>query len=321
MSAPLALLWDPACLAHRAGEHHPERPARLEALVARLKTDGLWDRAVHPGVRAATDADLLLCHSQAHLALVREACRLGRPLEPDTGVCAASWDAARLSAGAALAGADAVVDGIARRAFALVRPPGHHAEPDRAMGFCLFNTISIAARHLIRRRGLARVAIVDFDAHHGNGTQAIFRRDGAVLFCSLHQFGPNPLNPAAAFYPGTGAVTEIGEGPGTGCLVNVPLPAGSAYPAYDRAIRERVGPALEAFRPDMLLLSAGFDAHHEDPLALLELRTEDFGRLTRTLTGLADRLCGGRVLSVLEGGYHLEALASSASAHTAALLD
>ncbi len=142
-----------------------------------------------------------------------------------------------------------------------------------------------------------------------------------MLFCSLHQFGPNPLNPAAAFYPGTGAATETGEGPGAGCLVNVPLPAGSAYPAYDRAIRERVGPALEAFRPDMLLLSAGFDAHHEDPLALLELRTEDFGRLTHRLTELADRLCGGRVLSVLEGGYHLEALARSAAAHVSALLD
>jgi acetoin utilization deacetylase AcuC-like enzyme len=315
------LALDRGCLAHVAGPLHPERPARLEAIEAALARAGLLAAATAIPPRLATEDDLRLVHAAAHLARVRAACATARPPEPDTGVRPESWDAALRAAGAAIEAADRVAAGTLARAFCAVRPPGHHATPDESMGFCLFNNVAIAARHLLARRGLARVAIVDFDVHHGNGTQAAFWTEGRVLFASIHQYGPNPLDPSAPFYPGTGAESETGEGGGAGTTVNVPLPAGATYALYERAIRDRLAPSLDAFKPELLLLSAGFDAHRLDPLASIELDTEDFGRLTRELVAIADRLCGGRIVSVLEGGYHLDALGASAAEHVRALAE
>ena len=195
------------------------------------------------------------------------------------------------------------------------------AGPGTARGFCLFNNVAVAARHCARRLGIDRVAIVDFDVHHGNGTQDIFWRDGSVLACSVHQFGANPLNPAVPFYPGSGAEKETGEGPGAGCIMNFPVPPGSGIDAYEEAILGRFAPAIEAFKPGIILVAAGFDGHREDPLAMLDLSTEDYGAITRMITGLANRVCAGRVLSTLEGGYHLDALAASVAEHVKALME
>ena len=315
----LTLVSHPAYLEHLAGPGHPERPERLIAIEESLRTSGLWDGAMHLVPQEATEEDLVLVHTPEHIARVREACSLGVPLEPDTGTCPASWRAACLAVGAGIAAADAIVAGDIARAFCLVRPPGHHAESDRAMGFCLFNNIAVAARHLRERHGLERVAIIDFDVHHGNGTEEIFHEDPSVLYCSLHQYGPNPLNPMLPFYPGSGAHQETGSGAGKGATVNVPLPAGTTYADYLAAFREHALPRLDNFSPQILLLSAGFDAHTDDPLALLQITTREYEDLTRLLREVADRHCDGKVLSMLEGGYNLEALAAAAVAHTAVL--
>jgi len=318
---PVGFATHPACLAHVAGPAHPERPARLEAILARLDGEGLRKRMVELVPRPATEADLALCHTTAHIARVREACAGSLPLAPDTGTSPASWEAALRAAGAGLVAAEAIAAGKVTRAFCAVRPPGHHAGPSSAGGFCLFNNLAIAARHLQRRLGIKRVAIVDFDCHHGNGTQEIFRADGGVLACSIHQFGPNPLNPAVPFYPGSGAADETGEGAGAGRIVNAPVPSGAGLAEFEEAILERFTPVIESFDPGIILVAAGFDGHRDDPLALLELSTEDYGLITRQIVGIADRVCQGRVLSMLEGGYHLSALAASAAAHVTALLE
>jgi acetoin utilization deacetylase AcuC-like enzyme len=320
MISRLGIIHHADCLKHTAGLRHPERPERLTAIVSALKTGGIWDRAVHIETREAKEPDLLLCHTAAHGARVREACAAGLPLAPDTGTCPESWRAALLAAGAGPAAADALAEGKIKRAFCVVRPPGHHAGPDSARGFCLFNNVAIAARYLSRRKEFGRVAIVDFDLHHGNGTQEILRADRDVMYCSTHQYGPNPLNPSVPFYPGTGEESERGQGAGSGLTVNVPVPAGAGYEAFERAFALRIVPALERFGPEVILISAGFDAHREDPLGSLELTAEDFGSLTMELVEIADRLCGGRIISILEGGYHPLALAASAASHARALL-
>jgi len=294
--ATLALVSHTAFEEHIAGPGHPERPARRRAIADALRASGLWDRCHHLVPREAGEEDLALCHTPAHVAAVREACARGAPLEPDTGTCPESWRASILAVGAGLTSADAVVDGVVDRAFCLVRPPGHHAESNRPMGFCLFNNVAITARHLQKRHGLERVAIVDFDVHHGNGTDEIFRADGSVLFCSLHQYGPNPLNPIIPFYPGSGAEDERGHGAGAGATLNVPLPAGAGYDAYADAIENRIRPELSRFKPEMLLLSAGFDAHADDPLALRRVPPKGFGGMTRLLVRMAEEPCGGRVI-------------------------
>ncbi|MEK7475312.1 MAG: histone deacetylase family protein [Candidatus Coatesbacteria bacterium] len=317
----VGLATAPACLAHRAGDAHPERPARLEAILGRLAEEGLRPRMRELPPRAATTEDLALCHTAGHIAKVHDACLASLPLDPQTTPVPASWDAALFAAGAGLAAAEAIVAGEVTRAFCAVRPPGHHAGPDSSAGFCLFNNVGIAARHCQRRLGIPRVAIVDFDVHHCDGTQGIFWADGTVLVASIHQYGANPLNPAVPFYPGSGAETETGGGPGTGCIFNAPVPPGAGLGDYEEAILERFTPAIEAFRPGILLVSAGFDGHRDDPLALMDLSTEDYGLITRLIVGIADRVCQGRVLSMLEGGYHLEALASAATAHVKALME
>jgi acetoin utilization deacetylase AcuC-like enzyme len=295
-----------ACLAHDTGPGHAERPERQEAVTAALEAafpDALdWRDAPR-----ATRAQLLRAHVPALLQGVLDAAPSQRTmLDPDTVLSPGSAEAALRAAGAAVAAVDAVIAEPGMRAFCAVRPPGHHATVDTAMGFCLFNSVAVAALHALDAHGLERVAIADFDVHHGNGTQAIFERDARVLFLGSHQM---PL------YPGTGAATEHG----VGNVFNAPLPPGAGSDAFRHAWTTGLLPVLDAFQPQLLLLSAGFDAHVRDPLAQLRLEADDFGWLTRELAALADRHAQGRIVSLLEGGYDLAALRECSVAHVAAL--
>lgn len=257
---------------------------------------------------------LLAVHTPQHIERIRQMCAHGGGLldEGDTPVSPESFEIAKLSAGAVLGCCDAVAGGQVRRAFAAVRPPGHHAEPDRAMGFCMFSNIAIAARYLQRGHRVGRIAIVDFDVHHGNGTQAAFEEDPSVLFISLHQ-DPDTC------YPGTGYEWEAGKGAGRGFTLNLPFAPGSGDDDYLRVIETKVAPKLDEFRPEFLLISAGFDAHRDDPLAQIDLSDDAFGRMTRVLVDVADAHCRGRVVSALEGGYNLGALGRSVVHHLIAL--
>ncbi|WP_407354569.1 histone deacetylase family protein [Luteimonas sp. R10] len=294
-----------ACLAHDTGPGHPERPERLGAVVQALR-DGLPGLDWHEAPRA-TRGQLLRVHAAALLAAVLESgTDAPIPLDPDTVLSPESPEAALRAAGAGVAAVDAVMNGRAGTAFCAVRPPGHHATGGEAMGFCLFNNIAVAAAHALDRHGLTRVAIVDFDVHHGNGTQAIFEHEPRVMYLSSHQF---PL------YPGTGAKQERG----VGNIVNAPLPPGAGSRMFREAWRERLLPELDAFGPQLLFVSAGFDAHWRDPLAQMQLDAEDFGWLTGALCVLAARHAGGRIVSMLEGGYDLQALREGSLAHVGAL--
>ena len=252
--------------------------------------------------RAATKEQLTRVHHPDYVGLIRETAGRAAALDPDTYTSPESYEVACVAAGAACQAVDSVLDGPkGTRAFALVRPPGHHAERGRAMGFCLFNNIAIAAAHA-RARGLQRVAVVDYDVHHGNGTQWTFFEDPSVLFVSSHQL---------PFYPGTGDVDEIGQGAGRGFTVNLPLEAGATDADYELVYQRVAVPIVRQFRPELILVSAGFDAHARDPLAGMRVSTEQFGRLTALIVDLADEVCGGRVVAVTEGGYDLQALAAS----------
>ncbi|WP_374608577.1 histone deacetylase family protein [Thermomonas sp.] len=295
----------PACLAHDTGPDHAERPARLTAVVDALRR-GLPALDWHEAPRA-TRGQLLRAHAPELLDAVLETHPAHRILlDPDTVLSPASAEAALRAAGAAVAAVDAVLTGKTRRAFCAVRPPGHHATGDVAMGFCLFNNIAVAALHALDKHGLERVAIVDFDVHHGNGTQAIFERDPRVLFASSHQW---PL------YPETGARNETG----VGNIVNMPLPVEAEGVLFRRAWADVLLPAVDDFRPQLLLVSAGFDAHWRDPLAQLRLQAGDYTWISEELVALANRHCGGRMVSSLEGGYDLAALAESSVAYVGAL--
>jgi len=296
-----------ACLRHDTGPGHPERAARLEAVLAALEATrfaGL-DRRQAP---AASLDQIALVHPRDWAErLLAAAPRAGYvALDADTVMSPASGEAALRAAGAVCAGVDAVIAGEGARAFCAVRPPGHHAGPRRAMGFCLFNNVAIAAAHALRAHGLMRVAIADFDVHHGNGTQAAFYAEARVLYGSSHQM---PL------YPGTGAASETG----VGNIVNMPLDPGSGGTEFRAAWRHSFLPRLEAFHPELILVSAGFDAHRDDPLAALELDEDDFAWITAELVRVAEHSCAGRVVSTLEGGYDLDALAASTAAHVGAL--
>lgn len=294
----LTVVTSPRFIDHVTPPGHPERPERAEAMavvVERFRAGG--GRVVEP--RPATDADLLRVHTPAHVQAMVATRGRAVTLDPDTFTSPDSEEVARLAAGAAMTGVDVALDGPpGTRAMAVVRPPGHHAEADKPMGFCLYNTVAVAAAHA-RARGLERVAIVDYDVHHGNGTQAIFYSDPSVFFISSHQF---------PFYPGTGAANETGEGPGVGFTLNLPLDLGAmdrdVLPLYERwAV-----PALERFQPQLLMISAGFDAHERDPLAGCRMSTAGFRTLTRLLLDCAARTCQGRVVVVTEGGYDVTAL-------------
>ena len=303
--AAMRIYTHPACLAHDTGPLHAERPDRLIAVTTALRdTFPSLDWRDAP---RASRGQLLRIHAESLLATVLETQPAARVmLDPDTVLSPASAEAALRAAGAAVAAVDDVLRGDTRRVFCAVRPPGHHATSDTAMGFCLFNNLAVAAAQALSKHGLERVAIADFDVHHGNGSQAIFETEPRVLFVSSHQL---PL------YPDTGRASERG----VGNILNIPLSPGAGSAAFRAAWHEHLLPALEAFRPQLLLVSAGFDAHWRDPLAQLQLDADDYAWLTRALVAIADRHAQGRVVSSLEGGYDLQALRECSIAHVQAM--
>ncbi len=298
---------------HDPGVGHPEQPARFRAVANQLKSSGLMARLVALDTRRATDDELALVHSRDYIALVETEIGQGanQLSTGDTTINAHSGEAARIAAGSALSGVDAVFRGTVQNAFCLVRPPGHHANRTRGMGFCLFNTVAIAARYAQRKYAANRVLIVDWDVHHGNGTQDIFYADGSVLFFSTHQ---------SPWYPGTGASDETGEAEGAGKTINCPFPAGTGSGKIFRAFQDVLVPAAEKFGPDLVLLSAGFDSRVGDPLGQFLLTDSDFRTLTSLVTDLSAKSCNGRLVSVLEGGYSLQGLALATEAHVRGLL-
>ena len=312
MDRVTALLADSIFREHLKGREHPEKPERFDAVIGGLQKAGLLERLARVEGRAATEEELLLCHTGEYLRTARRDVESGRPYlsTGDTDITPNSWDVAMRAVGGVLNAVDEVATGRARNAFCAVRPPGHHANASRGMGFCLFNNVAIAARHAQRKHGVGRVLIVDWDVHHGNGTQDIFYADGSVLFFSTHQW---PL------YPGTGRADERGEGAGHGATLNFPFPAGSGRAEILGAVEQALAPVAERFRPELVLISAGFDSRAGDPLGGFTLSDGDFVELTRAVMEIADRHAGGRVVSVLEGGYNLTGLASAAAAHVRAL--
>jgi acetoin utilization deacetylase AcuC-like enzyme len=308
-----ALLLDRAFADHDPGEFHPEAPGRIHAILGELESSGLSAECPAVAPREATDDEIRLVHADAYLRKVLaevDGRGSGQLSTGDTNYGPGSLPVARAAVGGLLNAVDGVVGGKWRNAFCAVRPPGHHATSDRGMGFCLFNNVAIAARHAQRRHGLERVAIVDWDVHHGNGTQDVFYEDGSVFFFSTHQH---------PWYPGTGAKDETGGGAGRGSTLNVPLPAGSGMAEIGAAFRGPFLAKMRDFKPDLVLVSAGFDSRRGDPLGHFTLDDADFAELTRLLLELAETTAGGRLVSVLEGGYNQAGLAKAVAAHVRAL--
>jgi acetoin utilization deacetylase AcuC-like enzyme len=296
---------DRAYLNHCAGHEHPECPERVRVLLdmlGGLKRNAL--RVIAP--RPATRKELTLCHDGAYVSFVEGAAAFrDYQFDPDTYACPGSFETALLAAGGVLTAVEAVIGGEADNAFAVVRPPGHHALARRAMGFCLFNNIAIAAAYLIETLGLQRAMIIDWDLHHGNGTQELFYRSSRVLYASVHQY---------PFYPGTGAINELGAGEGAGFTVNAPLPAGCDDQEYLRVFDELFAPIARQFKPEFVLVSAGYDCHARDPLGQMRVSEAGFAAMARRVKRLAAETCGGKLVAALEGGYDLEALAGSTRA-------
>lgn len=309
---PTGLLYDPLFLAHDTGAGHPERPARLTAARAELARQP-WHTQLRTLTAERPDLRWLeTTHRLAYIQRAAQACAQGAPFldTPDVAISARSFDAALLAAGAGLRLADALMSGEIRNGFGLVRPPGHHAETAAALGFCLFNNVAILARYLQRQYGLDKVAILDWDVHHGNGTQHSFESDPSVLYVSLHQY---------PYYPGTGGAAETGQGAGSGATLNCPMAAGATDADYEAAFHARVLPALAQFQPEVVLISAGFDAHRDDPLAAVNLSTDCYGWMTARVLEVAALHAGGRVLSLLEGGYHLQRTGECIARHLGVL--
>lgn len=309
-----ALIYDPIFLEHLTPANHPDQPERLRRTLEVL--EGLnWmtrEGLVHLQPRAASEEELSLIHTPDYIQHVRHAAERTARLEAESGrstrffatdtyTSAKSYEAAIYAAGAPLTAIDAILQGTVDNAYCLVRPPGHHALADGAMGFCLFNNVAIAARYALERHGLERVMIIDYDVHHGNGTQDAFYSDSRVLYFSTHQ---------APFYPGTGASTERGSGDGLGTTVNIPLPATTDFGPYEAVFRQVMAPLADRFDPQLILVSAGYDAHWSDPLGQMYLSTAAFAKLNAIILDLANSLCGGRLVMVQEGGYNIEAMAA-----------
>ncbi|MEO8097701.1 MAG: histone deacetylase [Acidobacteriota bacterium] len=311
-----ALLADPIYKAHDTGPGHPEQPARYDAVFEALTAlaPSLTPSPTWIPSRQATEDDLALVHTRPYIQLAHREILAGRRelSTGDTTISPGSLDAALAATGGVLNAIDAVVTGTARNAFCAVRPPGHHARPDQGMGFCIFNSVAVAARYAQRHHGLAKVMIVDWDVHHGNGTQDTFYDDGSVFFFSTHQW---------PWYPGTGPASETGTGPGKGATLNRPFPAGSGKAQIVAAFKEDLRTAADAFHPDLVLISAGFDSRLGDPLGGFTLQDADFAELTKVMLGVAGEHANGRLVSVLEGGYNLSGLAAAAAAHVKALTE
>jgi acetoin utilization deacetylase AcuC-like enzyme len=300
-----AVVVDAEYLKHEPGEFHPERPERIRALLDFAEKLDRQKFAILPP-RVASRSDIEFCHGRDYVELIESTSTINQyALDGDTITCRDSFGVGLLAVGGFLRLIDSVASGEAPNGFALVRPPGHHALRDRAMGFCLFNTIAIGAQHLKRTYGVKRVMIMDWDVHHGNGTQDSFYEDSSVLFISTHQF---------PYYPGTGAIHEVGRNAGEGYTLNIPLPAGCGDAEYLRVFYDVVVPAAEKFEPEWLLVSAGFDPHRRDPLGGMAVTEAGFGAMAHLLLQLADRYAGGKIAFLLEGGYDLAALTRSVAA-------
>ena len=308
---PTAYIYDPLYLTHDTGSHHVERPERLLAIKAAFARYGLVQEDGYLAPPAATLEQLARVQDRAYIRRVEQiAAGGGRWMDPDTNISAYSWAAAVRSAGGAVLGADLLLRGEQRSVFALIRPPGHHANAGHAMGFCIFNNAAVAAAHAMAEYGLERVLIVDWDVHHGNGTQDIFYSDPRVLYFSTHEY---------PFYPGSGGADEIGAGAGRGYTLNVPLPHHVGNAGYLQAYHALLLPAAARFQPQLVIVSAGYDAHHTDPIAYMKLDAQGYYQMAAIVKQIADLYCGGRVLVLLEGGYNLNGIAESAAATCFAL--
>ncbi len=303
-----AFASDPRFQNHATGQGHPERSSRLAHTLDHLETKEWFASLQTVDAVRCEIAWLARVHHRQLIERARASCEQGLPYldTPDVAISAESFEVARLAAGTVLNLADEIAHGRVDNGFALVRPPGHHAEHNAALGFCLFNNIAIAARYLQEQHGLEKILIVDWDVHHGNGTQHLFEEDPSVFYVSTHQY---------PHYPGTGAYSETGTGAGKGTTLNCPMNAGADNETYTQAFTEKILPAIDAFGPDMILISSGFDAHQADPLGSINLTTEHYAWMTCRLMECADHHCNGRILSVLEGGYDLDALALSVAVH------
>lgn len=293
-------------LNHYMDVFHPESPERLTAIYAMLDEKDMKGKYPLIEPRLATREEIAMVHSRYYIDLVANTA--GKPhtyLDPDTSTCADSYETALLAAGGFMNAVDRVVEGTVANAFAFVRPPGHHAEAGRAAGFCIFNNVAIGACHAMKKHGMKRILIVDWDLHHGNGTQHTFYEDRRVLYFSTHQY---------PFYPGTGGINETGRGEGLGYTINVPLRRGCGDAEYVKIFRKILKPVADAWKPEAVFLSAGFDIHHQDPIGGMRLRPRGFASLTRVLLDIAERHCGGRFVVTLEGGYHIGGMTESIKA-------
>jgi acetoin utilization deacetylase AcuC-like enzyme len=313
MAAPTSgLVLDAISAEHNTGGGHPESPQRYQAVARALTAAGLTKTMTVIASRPATDDEILLCHTREYLETAKRDVAAGKSdlSTGDTAICPRSLDVARHATGSVVEAVNAVMTGKLKNAFCAVRPPGHHARPAQGMGFCLFNNVAVGARVAQKKHGAARVLIVDWDVHHGNGTQDIFYADGSVIFASTHQ---------APWYPYTGWAEEKGEGKGKGMILNFPFPAGAGYGEIGGALEHHILQEAAKLKPDLVMISAGFDSRVDDPLGQFRLTDAHFAALTKTLMKFADEHCSGRLVSVLEGGYNLDGLGKAVASHVTAL--